>query len=296
MVASGLKKSSRDEEDANEGNETNGENLVFGGKFHRRGGQNTIVLETSKSPWAFQGSNKGNQRHLASLKQHLSTANSDDGEEDHLVNPEMDEEDEARLNLALYRGSPKFPLPHNCAQYPVYDGYPQEILDIQIRERNKVLLLSKEVTRRESTLKLLEKKIEDIEKDHETWMVTHENATRTEFQHHRSMMEQEKQYYRELQRIEEEISGQRIRALDSLEMAAKQELQVMDIAMQEAQLLLQEKEQHLAETMASNIMLQKHREMSEKTEHTTMEKMRQLRLRRTREDVRIMCIMIVVFF
>jgi hypothetical protein len=205
----------------------------------------------------------------------------------HLSQHAMDESDEARLNLALSNGTPRFPLPAHVSQYPVYDGYPQEVLDIQIRERNKVLMLSKEVSRRESSLQALEKKIEEIEKEHATWMLTHEHATKSEFAHHRLLMEQETQYYRELQRIEEDIVCQRIRALESLETAAKEELRVMDLARHDTEILLAEKEKHVQSTMSMNLMLQKHREVSEKAEHTTMEKLRQLRLRRTREDVSI---------
>lgn len=266
---------------------TMGGGVAFGGAYHGRRPRPTghLILETMQPAVTMpsrHGTTDGNGHGSGGgpMATVSHTANPD-------VDGAMDEEDEARLNLALYNGTPRFPLPSHTEHYPVYDGYPKEMLDIQIRERNKVLLLSKEVQRRESTLQALEAKIEAIERDHDTWMVTHTHATRAEFEHHRAMMDQEKQYYRELQRIEEEISGQRLRALDSLEQAAKEELHVMDVAMTEAQQLLAEKEMHMQETMAMNLMLQKHREVSEKAEHTTMEKLRQLRLRRTREDVRL---------
>ena len=44
----------------------------------------------------------------------------------------------------------------------MYDGYPQSILDLQIRERNKILALGKEVSRRESVLTALQQKLTEV--------------------------------------------------------------------------------------------------------------------------------------
>lgn len=50
-----------------------------------------------------------------------------------------------------------------AGRYPVYDGFPAQILDLQIRERNKILALSKEVTRRESVLTALQQKLAEVQ-------------------------------------------------------------------------------------------------------------------------------------
>lgn len=196
----------------------------------------------------------------------------------------MYEEDEARLNLALSNGQPRFPLPVGTASYPAYDGYPQHIVDIQIRERNRVLALSKEVSRKEGVLKTLEEKINSLEADHVGWMTRHLNANESESRIRHEMMEKETQHLRELQRVEEEISSQRIRHLDTLEMASKEEMKALDQAVEAAQHLLAENEQHLKEKLDIGLTLHKHRELAEAAEQASMEKMRQLRLRRTRED------------
>lgn len=47
-------------------------------------------------------------------------------------------------------------------RYPVYDGYPVHVLDLQIRERNKILALGKEVARRESVLTALQHKLSEV--------------------------------------------------------------------------------------------------------------------------------------
>lgn len=44
----------------------------------------------------------------------------------------------------------------------MYDGYPAHILDLQLRERNKILALGKEVARRESVLSALQNKLTEV--------------------------------------------------------------------------------------------------------------------------------------
>jgi hypothetical protein len=44
----------------------------------------------------------------------------------------------------------------------VYDGYPAEVLDLQIREREKILTLGKEVERRECVLAALQVKLAEV--------------------------------------------------------------------------------------------------------------------------------------
>ncbi len=99
------------------------------------------------------------------------------------------------------------------------------------------------------------------------------------------MMEQEKAYLYELQRIEEEISLQRIRSLNSLENITKTEMDVMEKVIQDTKHLMIENEKHMKEKIDINLALQKHRELAEKAEFTTMEKIRHLRLMRSRDDV-----------
>ena len=44
----------------------------------------------------------------------------------------------------------------------MYDGYPAHILDLQIQERDKVLALGKEISRRESVLTALQQKLAEV--------------------------------------------------------------------------------------------------------------------------------------
>jgi hypothetical protein len=195
---------------------------------------------------------------------------------------DFDGVDEARENLALASGKPVFPLPKY--RYPVYDGYPIKMFDLQIKERERVMALTQEVSRREGVLRALEKKLLDAEADHRRWIEQHTAASEQEMKYQQSLMIQEKLHLRELHRIEEEISMQRIKALSNLEHAEKEEMAVMDKIASDAQALLLETEKHMKEKMDISLEFQKHRELAEKAELATQEKLRQMRLLRARDD------------
>jgi hypothetical protein len=67
-----------------------------------------------------------------------------------------------------------------------------------------------------------------VESDHTSWMNKHKNASDAELRHQTEMMVREREHLAELQRIEEEISRQRLATLNSLEAAAKDEMELMD--------------------------------------------------------------------
>lgn len=199
-----------------------------------------------------------------------------------MMNGRADAELEATEDMMLSNGRPLHPLP--SGHYPAYDGIPQSVQDVQIRERNRVMSLSKEVQRRENVLKKLERKISDTNAEHSNFMKKHAHLSTYEINHRREMMEQEKSYLYELQRIEEEISLQRIRALDSLQVISQEEIDIMDRVVADSKQMMEENEKHMKEKTTIQIALQKHRELAEKAEHTAMEKMRVLRLMRSRDD------------
>lgn len=184
---------------------------------------------------------------------HIDRTRFQQGTSEHVVQAtDLDEVQEARENLALGSGNPMFPLPagekfcrcfvavflglildpvfslplSRADRYPAYDGYPKHILDQQIKERNRVLALGQEVARKEGVLQMLEKKLQEIESDHAVWMNRHLTASDAELRHQKEMMAKEKAHLRELQRIEEEISLNRIKGLSALEEAAKEEMRV----------------------------------------------------------------------
>ncbi len=59
-------------------------------------------------------------------------------------------------------------------------------------------------------------------------MNKHKSASDAELRHHTEMMVREREHLSELQRIEEDISRQRLATLNSLESAARDEMDLMD--------------------------------------------------------------------
>ena len=89
---------------------------------------------------------------------------------------------------------------------------------------------------------------------------------------------------REVQRLEEEISRQRVEALWTVEKAAKEELEVLEDGAKRAEVFMEAAETHLSDKMELALSIQKHRELAENTQTATNERIRKLHLRRTREE------------
>jgi len=101
-------------------------------------------------------------------------------------------------------------------------------------------------------------------------------------------MEREKRHLSDLLKIEEEISTQRLNTLNALEVAARDEMVLMDSAAAEAAELMKRSEQHMKEKMDVALSLQRHRELAQMAEVATFERLKQLQIKRIREDVRRM--------
>jgi hypothetical protein len=98
-------------------------------------------------------------------------------------------------------------------------------------------------------------------------------------------MESEQTHLRELQKIEQEISRQRISSLNSLESTAAEEMELMDHITKEAEKILQDGEAHLSRKMELTLNIQKHRELAEAAEAITHDKLNKLHMRRARDEV-----------
>ncbi len=101
------------------------------------------------------------------------------------------------------------------------------------------------------------------------------------------MMDTEKQYLMQLQHIEEDISRQRVQALQLLERSSKEEYELIDHVSHETKQFLKEKEKHMQEKTEMTLNLQKMREMGGAADMMTQEKMRQMNIRRGRDEVYI---------
>lgn len=157
---------------------------------------------------------------------------------------------------------------------------------MQLRERERALRLGAEVVRRESVLKTLEGKLREIEADHERWMNKHQTSTVAEQKAQQEMIAKETEHLYDLQRIEEEIALQRLRALSALEKATEEEMALIDKMAEESRSLHEQNEKHMKFKMEISLNLQKHREAVEKADVATHEKLHRLGSMRMREDVR----------
>jgi hypothetical protein len=108
------------------------------------------------------------------------------------------------------------------------------------------------------------------------------------------MMEKEKKYLEELILIEEEISMNKIKALELLETNTAKETKISEEIAEKQRAMLEENERYLKEKLEMNLFLTKQRELSEKIELDTNEKLRQLRMQRSREDVSLVCTILPV--
>lgn len=73
--------------------------------------------------------------------------------------------------------------------------------------------------RKEIILSKLEDEMQTLENSHVDFMKRYKSASHDQIQHHREMMDSEKKYLVQLQQIEEEISKQRLRSLQMVEVS-----------------------------------------------------------------------------
>ena len=181
------------------------------------------------------------------------------------------------------QGSAVFPLPKS-AQYPIYDCFPSHVLDWQLRERSHENALHAELHRKEHLLRALTVKTAEVKAEHEAWMSRHGHAADAESRRKVETMAKEVLHMRELLKMEEAISTQRVEALTVLEQMAEEELTLLDTASDQAKALIDASEEHLAEKATLALSMARHRELAEEAEATTEDRIRTLQLRRSRDE------------
>lgn len=181
------------------------------------------------------------------------------------------------------QGSAVFPLPKS-AQYPLYDCFPSHVLDWQLRERSHENSLHAELHRKEHLLRALTVKTAEVKAEHEAWMSRHGHAADAESRRKVETMAKEVIHMRELLKMEEAISTQRVEALTVLEQMAEEELTLLDTASEQAKALIDASEEHLAEKATLALSMARHRELAEEAEATTEDRIRTLQLRRSRDE------------
>lgn len=76
----------------------------------------------------------------------------------------------------------------HTVKYPIYDGYPKQIIDLQLKERNKVLAMERELVRRESSLLQLQAKVKGADDEHNAWMQAHARGSEADAKYRKEIM------------------------------------------------------------------------------------------------------------
>ena len=206
-----------------------------------------------------------------------------DAEEDESDFARKTEPEEPVVKVPDGQQAAVFPLPR-AAAYPKYNCFPAHVLEWQLRDRVHSDNVRKELRHKEALLHSLQQRTTELRGEHEAWMARHGNTGDTEAARRLALMESEVRHMRELLRIEEAIASERVEALAVLEKVAEAELEVLDATTTQAKQLVQSSEAHLDEKTKIAMSMAKHRELAETAEATTEDRIRTLRLRRTREE------------
>lgn len=145
--------------------------------------------------------------------------------------------------------------------------------------------MGKEISRKENVLKALQEKLSEVEQDHEKWMAGHKGASEADMKYQREVMLKERLHLEELQRIEEEISLQRINLLKSLEVIAKEQMDAMDRSSADCAKFIKEGDEHMKLKQSVQFNMLKHKELAEVAEVKTLEQISRLRMNRVKEDL-----------
>lgn len=196
---------------------------------------------------------------------------------------------DANADALATKPVPVHPLPkssrHNpVGSYPQYNNYSRHLLELNMKTRKQSDALEKEIRRRNGVLNKLRKQADELEANHNNWMLRNSARSDVELKNRVKAMQKEKVHMMEVMRLEEEISRQRVELLSRVERAARAELGVIESSTNEASRFIEDSEKHLNEKMEVALKIQKHRELAENTHLATEERMRKLQNRRSREE------------
>lgn len=195
----------------------------------------------------------------------------------------LDELEQARECLALQAGYPLFPLP--SGRYPAYDGYPTFILDWQLRDRKAAMDLGKDTGfNEEDVLVQLQERVNKVNTSHQEFQSARSEAAKLEESARRAAVEKEKKQLRELHRIEEEISQQRMHSMSAAEKNAQEQMRALEAVRAETEAMMRLSEEQMLERANLALNLQRQREFAEAAEAAMQEKISSMHIRRSKEE------------
>lgn len=186
-------------------------------------------------------------------------------------------------NISESVGHAVFPLPQGV--YPAYVGFPRSILDWQIKEREKILALDRELLRKESVVRDLEAEITRVERDHDEAMKKYKVSLQRRQEQDRRLMEAEKIHLKELESFEHDITLERLKALDSLTKSSQEEADFLDSINEEIKITLEDKEEHLREKVKLHGNLLKAKEVNLKAQQKMEQYLKHQKIHQTQQQV-----------
>ena len=129
--------------------------------------------------------------------------------------------DDAMSSMAQYAGQAIFPLPKNG--YPAYSGYPKTIVDWEIKKRESIIAIHKEMHGHAELLSQLRDRVSKAESKHMKWMSNKHAEYDIKHTQEKELMSLEKEELIKLYSMEQEVTRQRIESLAALERISNDE-------------------------------------------------------------------------
>ena len=194
------------------------------------------------------------------------------------------EVEEALECLALSGGSPLFPL--HKGRYPSYDVLPVSVVDWQLRDRHRAIMLNEAdgQASSEDVLAILNSRLEQVHAEHKDLLANEDRVAQNEMARRGKHAEVEKSQLMELERIEKEISVARIEGQKKKEAAVEESMKVIDAAARETRDLLAVSEEQMKEKVKLQMLVASQREIAEKAEAETAVKIETMLARRVKEE------------
>jgi hypothetical protein len=134
--------------------------------------------------------------------------------------------DDAMMSMAQYAGQAVFPLPKGG--YPAYSGYPKTIVDWEIKKRESIIAIHKEMHGHAELLSQLRDRVSRAEAKHMEYMTNKHAEYDMKHSQERELMAIEKEEMMKLYSMEQEVTRQRIESLAALERISNEETKLTE--------------------------------------------------------------------
>ena len=194
-----------------------------------------------------------------------------------------DDRAQARESIAQTSGNFLFPLP--SGRYPAFSGFPEYLVDWQLKDRERAINMEHTVSHHESTVRELEETMRKLQQDHERWVEEKGDFTGTaEINLRKKIMENERVALQDLIKIEEDTCAARIKSIEAEEQASVQHFALLEKLSAESQDIIAKTEEFMQEKLAATINMQRTREMVEAAEVSAHERVSRLYMNKMKEE------------